>query len=263
MGIENRKRPGISWSAMRKTLEQDNICASLKGRIQYFQTNYRGAHDQTGRAAIRLDGKEIFQCDYFKSSEKYYNAWHNIKEEQAIETADQGYRERHEQAKLVSSNQVGTHYFYNSFYTYHNNSIEKSLASSDPVVRLFAILDKRVGKRRLEKLVSEVRKQPEWLQFFYKLRLEAEGISEKTQEKRGKRTRKKLVNALKGATLSLSLLLLLPAAHTGVFFPNGFLRFAQIIAFLFIGILLITITVGSGRHIKKKKTEREKLKKER
>ena len=175
MGIKNRKHLGISWSAMRKTLEQDNICASLKGRIQYFQTNYRGAHDQTGRAAIRLDGKEIFQCDYFKSVETYYN----VKAEQSTETGNQGYWERHEQAKLVASNQVGNHCFYSSFYTYHNNSIEKSLASSNPVVRLFAILDKRVGKRRLEKLVSEVKKQPEWLQFFYKLRLEAEGISEK------------------------------------------------------------------------------------
>ncbi|MCL2842383.1 MAG: hypothetical protein FWE28_02805 [Oscillospiraceae bacterium] len=176
MGRKNHPRPGISWSAMRKVLEQENICDSLKGRIQYFKTNYRGAHDQTGRAAIRLDGKEIFQCDYFNFSEKYYNAWHEFVWEREEKIRSHMYQERHEQANLVATSQVGTHYFYNAFYAYHNNSIDKSIASPDAMVRLFAVLDKRVGKRRLEKLMSEVEKQPEWLQVFYKLRLEAEGI---------------------------------------------------------------------------------------
>jgi len=36
--------------------------------------------------------------------------------------------------------------FYAAFYAYQNNSIEESLLSLDPVVRLFAIMDKRVGK---------------------------------------------------------------------------------------------------------------------
>jgi len=67
--------------------------------------------------------------------------------------------------------------FYNAFHSYSNSSIEDSLAAPDPVIRLFAILDKRVGKRRLKKIVSEVGNQPEWLQFFYRLRLEADGIS--------------------------------------------------------------------------------------
>ena len=173
MGIKNRPRQGMSWSAMRKILEQDNICDSLKGRIQYFQTCYRGAHDQTGRVAVRLDGKEIFQCDYFSSQGKYYEAWHELKE-----TAGEirGW-ERHKQAYLISSNQVGDDSFYNAFYDYHNNSIEKSLASPDATVRLFAILDRRVGKRRLHKILAEVENQPEWLQVFFKLRLEAEGIA--------------------------------------------------------------------------------------
>lgn len=35
----------LSFSAMRKKLEQDNICPSMKGRIQYFATRYRKVHD--------------------------------------------------------------------------------------------------------------------------------------------------------------------------------------------------------------------------
>ena len=67
--------------------------------------------------------------------------------------------------------------FYSSFYEYHNTSIEESLNSSNAMVRLFAILDKRVGKRRLKKLIFEVSHQPKWLQVFYHLRLETEGIN--------------------------------------------------------------------------------------
>ncbi len=64
--------------------------------------------------------------------------------------------------------------FYAAFYAYQNNSIEESLLSLDPVVRLFAIMDKRVGKRRLQSL--DITSQPGWLQMFYRLRLEADGI---------------------------------------------------------------------------------------
>lgn len=42
------------------------------------------------------------------------------------------------------------------------------------MIRLLAVLDRRVGKRTLEKLKDERMKQPEWLRFFYDLRLKAE-----------------------------------------------------------------------------------------
>jgi len=158
---------------MRKILEQDNICDSLKGRIQYFQTCYRGAHDQTSRIAIRLDGEEIFRSSYFDWAKKQYMALCELRE-----SADgEKYRTAfYEETNHLASGQGGIPSFLSSFYNYHNSSIDKNLASHDPVVRLFAIMDKRVGKRRLAKLLTEVEKQPEWLQVFFKLRLEAEGI---------------------------------------------------------------------------------------
>ena len=37
--IDTGRQPmGLSWSAMRKVLEDENICDSLKGRVQYFVT---------------------------------------------------------------------------------------------------------------------------------------------------------------------------------------------------------------------------------
>ena len=148
MGFKPRPRSGISWSGVRKILERENICDSLKGRVQYFQTRYRGAHDQHGRVAIRLDGEELVKANYHDPYDEMKDA-------------------------------MCSPPFYSAFYEYHNNSIDKSLESADPLVRLFAFVDKRVGKRRLEKLLPEIEKQPEWLQTFFKLRLEAEGIINK------------------------------------------------------------------------------------
>jgi len=173
MGIKNRPRPGISWSAMRKRLEQDNICDALKGRIQYFQTNYRAAHDQTSRIAIRLDGEEVFRSDYFDWAMKQYEARCELQERTDGEKHTWAF---YEDVNQIASDQGGIPSFFKSFYEYQNSSIDESLTSPHAMVRLFTILDRRVGKRRLEKLLLEVANQPEWLQVFFKLRLEAEGI---------------------------------------------------------------------------------------
>jgi hypothetical protein len=68
--------------------------------------------------------------------------------------------------------------FYDAFHYYQNHSIDDCLASESAIVRMFAILDKRAGNRRLQKLVLEIENQPDWLKFFYGLRMDAEGITE-------------------------------------------------------------------------------------
>lgn len=50
-----------SWSDICKTLEQDRLAPSLRERVQYFITRYRKAHDDHGRIAIQVDGKEVFK----------------------------------------------------------------------------------------------------------------------------------------------------------------------------------------------------------
>lgn len=168
---------GYSWSAMRKILEVENICDSLKGRIQYFATRYRESHDEEGRVAIRLDGKEIFKsCFYDWQAKRDLVIKSNvISKEQAKSYWDYWGKVHIETKNFAGFDQYG---FYEAFYEYHNQSIEKSLASSDPVVRMFAVFDKRVGKRRLQNIFSEIELQPVWLQVFFRLRLEADGITD-------------------------------------------------------------------------------------
>ena len=49
-----------TWSGIRNKLERDYLCKSLRGRIQYFATSYSKSADHEGRAAIRLDGVEVY-----------------------------------------------------------------------------------------------------------------------------------------------------------------------------------------------------------
>lgn len=166
---------GLSWSAMRKVLEQENICDSLKGRIQYLATRYRDSHDQEGRVAVRLDGREIFQSFFFDWQAKRDAV---VKSNVISKVQAESYWDYWDKVHLETKNHGGfdQYGFYDAFHEYQNESIEDSLSSADPVVRLFAILDRRTGKRRLQNMLSEIESQPEWLQVFYKLRLESEGI---------------------------------------------------------------------------------------
>ena len=69
--------------------------------------------------------------------------------------------------------------FYSAFHEFDNQSIEQSLASEDMLVRIFAILDKRTGKRRLEKMSLSISDEPEIFQLFYDIRIKAENAAVK------------------------------------------------------------------------------------
>lgn len=55
-------------------------------------------------------------------------------------------------------------------------SIEDSLASDNPLIRAFAMVDRRLGKRRLQKIVLTGGEHP-LIRILYQLRCDAEGTS--------------------------------------------------------------------------------------
>ena len=46
----------------------------------------------------------------------------------------------------------------------------------NPLVRVFALLDRRLGKRRLLALAETMEQELEWVRTFYMIRLKAEGL---------------------------------------------------------------------------------------
>ena len=163
-----------SWSGMRKFLEQDMLAESLKGRIRYGCTSYIGM-DNCHIFEICVDGTPVKRFS-LETVNSYF-----IRE---------GYKEDKnpfgmmdywaEFWVLLDKYPVGerTEYtdeeFCMALEKYRNQAVRESLQSGDPLVRMFAVLDRRIGKRTLNQLRKELDKQPPWLRQLYVLRITAE-----------------------------------------------------------------------------------------
>ena len=64
--------------------------------------------------------------------------------------------------------------FCEALEAYRDQNIQESIRSDDPIVRMFVVLDRRVGKRTLQKLQESFETQPDWVRQFYLLRVNAE-----------------------------------------------------------------------------------------
>lgn len=177
-----------SWSGLRRELENNYLCKSLQGRVQYFLTHYHKAPDNYGRIAIRVDGEELLMGNPYDYYVKGYAEEEDIlKKEMKIPPREWTGKETFydEENRNVES-MVYEMAIYDGVFEvydivsaieeYKNLAIKESINSPNPLIRLFAVLDRRVGKRTLIKLKSEVKDQPEWLQLFYNLRLKAEDL---------------------------------------------------------------------------------------
>ena len=162
-----------SWSGMRKYLEQDMLADSLKGRVRWNCTKFTG-----------MDGAAVFEVYVDDALLKRFSM-----ETVAAAAGDAGLSDgcrnmKHfwegywQQKKLPPECrcEFDDEDFALALMEYRCLNVQECIASDDPVVRMFAVLDRRIGKRTLEKLAGELDAQPEWLRPFYRLRIHAEGI---------------------------------------------------------------------------------------
>lgn len=161
-----------TWSGIRNKLENDYLAESLRRHIQYYATSYSRSPDHEGRAAIRYNGKEIIKGCY----------WNNWAKAHLFPKDDTYEKRMHEEMAYMDDTALklgifDQRCFYYAFNEFDNQSIEKSLKSDDLIVRIFAILDRRVGKRRLIAMKDTIMNEPETFQEFYAIRANAEGIS--------------------------------------------------------------------------------------
>lgn len=159
-----------SWGGMRKYLETEMLAAPLRGRIRYSCTAYVG-----------MDGSRIFEICVDGSTVKQFSMETAAKSFWAEDSAKTMsfwslYWYMKDHAPLSQRSEFDDMEFAEALAEYRSLDISKALSDENPMVRMFAILDRRVGKRTLEKLVESVPSQPSWLQYFYALRMNAENI---------------------------------------------------------------------------------------
>ena len=160
-----------SWSGMRHKLENEYLAESLRGRIQYFCTTYRESHDREGAAAIRLDGRELVRGGYFQNWTK---ARFFPKDEKYNKRMEENFAFLDDTALRLGV--FDQRCFYRAFDEFTNQSIDASLQIEDLIVRIFAVLDRRVGKRRLERMKETLREEDEIFNMFFAIRADAEGV---------------------------------------------------------------------------------------
>lgn len=158
-----------SWSGVRKYLEKEMLSEKLRGRVRYFCTKYVEM-DGSGVFELYIDDKLIkrfshetvnsyfIKMGYVQNPTDYWNCYWQLMDEYSI-------NERTEYNDVE---------FAHALKEYRNSDIQESIYSDDPIVKMFALFDRRIGKRTLVKIYDEMKNEPKWLQDIYLLRIDAQ-----------------------------------------------------------------------------------------
>lgn len=163
-----------SWSGMRKYLEQNMLAESIKGRIRYGCTAYVGM-DGCHVFQVCIDGEQVKRFS-LETVNSYFidNGYTDKTHPFASCEYWSGFWSLFEKHSIDDRTEYTDDEFCDALEFYRSHDIFESMSSSNPLVRMFAVLDRRIGKRTLAKLKNDIAEQPAWLQQFYNLRISAE-----------------------------------------------------------------------------------------
>lgn len=153
-----------SWTGMKKRLEQQLLCSALQGRVTYHFTKYTRYGSTGDCASVCLDGQPIKKFGFM-------HAISQLKKQGVLHEGQYPW-----DVPMQEREEYELEEFTCALKTYRNQPIAESLQSSDPIVRMFAIVDRRVGKRTLSRLRDALPEQPEWLRKLYLARMQAEHV---------------------------------------------------------------------------------------
>src|SRR5690606_28202006 len=109
-------------------------------RIDIHVTSYRESHDGAGVIWVTLDGKKLVDFEHYRFEFAEREGYHIGLQGEQLE-------------QWLSSQEIhGPQSIGTAMRTYLDMSIDEALTSPHPFHRAFAIIDRRLGKRTLEKL---------------------------------------------------------------------------------------------------------------
>lgn len=183
------------WSKTKQNLESF-LCPALVGRVEYRASGYRYMPDKVGLSYITVDKKEVFNMCDATTRIRWYQTEQEIKNEQealipvsqedieAVRNDTLGkvpeerlvviarkrkisdYAKKTMEAQAVLSKSD----FYAAANTFLSVSIEECIESKDILLNIFALVDRRVGKKRILNLEEKMKLKHPIVQFFYELR---------------------------------------------------------------------------------------------
>jgi hypothetical protein len=143
------------WSK-KLLLFHELLAPSLKPRLALRTAAYRADQAERGRTWFEYDGEEIVSfCDFVREN--------RLKELQGDDEA------------VIEQGVFSKMDFGHAFGQFLEMSIEDALASDNPLIVALAMLDRRLGKRRLKQLAGQSLAEP--ANTLLHLRMAAEGIT--------------------------------------------------------------------------------------
>lgn len=168
-----------SWSGMRKYLEQEMLADSMKGRVRYNCTTYVGM-DDCKIFELFLDGK-LYKQFSWETVQSYFHRTGLVERDTKLNSTAEywsGFWNMLAEIPVSRRDEYTDKEFCTALEAYRNSDIADSLTAGDPIQRMFAVLDRRTGKRSLKKLTDTLDAQPAWLWEIILLRADAEGMNQ-------------------------------------------------------------------------------------
>jgi hypothetical protein len=154
----------MQWSKL-KTRAEAFFAPAVAGRVELRITQYRTWRVPEGRAWITLDGDELHSFCTFTHWRERSRLERSIREANGVAsfTSDRdGYLEASRAAESIVEQQGhgSQSDFMAALYSYLDMTVEDALSSDQLVHRALAVLDRRLGKRRLRALELRTDEHP-------------------------------------------------------------------------------------------------------
>lgn len=185
----------MSWSKLKQQLESF-LSPALAGRVEYRAPAYRYLPDKSGTCYISVDKKNILNMGDKTNPIRWYQTELEIKNDPDIQipvSNDDIEAVRKEtkgpvpedSLKVIARNRKSTELakelmaaqavlsksnFIVEANKFLTTSIEKSVESNEIIMNVLALLDKRVGKKRILSMAEMMEVKHPIVRYFYELR---------------------------------------------------------------------------------------------
>jgi len=186
----------MSWSKLKQNLESF-LCPALYGRVEYLATSYRYLPDKAGICYIAVDKKKVLNMSDRTTTIRWYQTEQEIKNDpdieipinneeiEAVRKDTKGKVPEDRLQVIVRSRKISEYakellsaqsaLSKSNFIVVANKflsiSIEESLEGNDILLNILALVDRRVGKKRMLNMAEKMKLKHPVVQYFYELRL--------------------------------------------------------------------------------------------
>ncbi|GIP45709.1 hypothetical protein J45TS6_41680 [Paenibacillus sp. J45TS6] len=185
----------MSWSKLKKELESF-LCPALVGRVEYRATSYHYLLGKSGNCYISVDKKNVLNMSDPNNSIRWYQTEQEIKSDSTLEVpiSNEEIEEVRQDTKgtvpedrliviarkkkitllakelLTAQATLTKSNFVVVATKYLSTSIDENLESNDILLNVLALIDRRVGKKRILNMSEKIKLKHPIVQYFYELR---------------------------------------------------------------------------------------------